>query len=825
MSGDFATRYEILDKLGEGGQAEVFLARKRPEKGLVMINEETCAVKVYANSEAGRISEDLLLEIEMLQKLDHPHIVKLLEVAHSPRHVYLVQELLSGGELFEHLLSRGPCGEAFAKELFAQLVLAIDYLHDLHVAHRDIKAENLVFRKRGESMLHLIDFGTADTWEPESGLSGLVGTPQYMAPEVVIGWYGISPAEPTMEPYSLACDLWSMGVLLFELISFSMPFGAPDTEQVLEKVADTKSYPEALELKPTKIWDDVSDGAKDLVRSLLTFDPSRRITAAAVKEHPWLKEAIAKWEGQMGIRPKSNEAMRKTLPKRQPTLHGIDLNGESSPSSPAVPDVTQATSKRRGLLRRKSGASTPPPTDPFPQMSKEMRITFESGKPLGIGLQTVLTGPKAGTVLLSSVAPSSAAAAVPIDATVKEINGLSLAGKTKDEVLAAIVHAKSDGPVTLTFLVAGTQTTEATATARAAEETSQKKSKVARDKALYQLALRAKRSKGQQYWYAREIGDPENIQKKGGVQRKADGSFEIVGDNVPPEMMEQLKAIRLSLDKKKMLSVFDKKKAPAGSSTSGAGKDGGRSSPLGPLHEEPAMDPVEASMLIVVEKERELQRLHESMQSMGQEIERMRRDAASGKQRQAEELAMAKAEAKKATERAERAEARVRELETGLSTEEQRQRQRSMTEAQLYKVGDMLLVERSDGSKSPCNVLAYDAAQRAYKVSIDGSNVTEIVSESMLFSRFHSWTERAPPNPHRSLSRQPSWSGPFASNMPGVDEEPAWLMEASDAVAATPRGQWVDLSDPMAAPRWTHLLNNAMPFPAMAPAPAGEGAK
>ena len=115
MSGDFATRYEILDKLGEGGQAEVFLARKRPEKGLVMINEETCAVKVYANSEAGRISEDLLLEIEMLQKLDHPHIVKLLEVAHSPRHVYLVQELLSGGELFEHLLSRGPCGEAFAK--------------------------------------------------------------------------------------------------------------------------------------------------------------------------------------------------------------------------------------------------------------------------------------------------------------------------------------------------------------------------------------------------------------------------------------------------------------------------------------------------------------------------------------------------------------------------------------------------------------------------------------------------------------------------------------------------------------------------------------
>ena len=184
---------------------------------------------------------------------------------------------------------------------------------------------------------------------------------------------------------------------------------------------------------------------------------------------------------------------------------------------------------------------------------------------------------------------------------------------------------------------------------------------------------------------------------------------------------------------------------------------------------------------------------------------------------------MAKAEAKKATERAERAEARVRELETGLSTEEQRQRQRSMTEAQLYKVGDMLLVERSDGSKSPCNVLAYDAAQRAYKVSIDGSNVTEIVSESMLFSRFHSWTERAPPNPHRSLSRQPSWSGPFASNMPGVDEEPAWLMEASDAVAATPRGQWVDLSDPMA--RLDASAQQCDAVPGDGAGTAGEGAE
>jgi serine/threonine protein kinase len=131
----------------------------------------------------GGIPEDLQLEIDLLKKLRHPHVVELFEVVLSEAHVFLVQELLSGGELFEHLLSRGACKEAEAKDIFAQVVLALDYLHELHVAHRDIKAENLVFTRRGHSQLKLIDFGTADTWTEAEGLMHCVGTPSYISPE------------------------------------------------------------------------------------------------------------------------------------------------------------------------------------------------------------------------------------------------------------------------------------------------------------------------------------------------------------------------------------------------------------------------------------------------------------------------------------------------------------------------------------------------------------------------------------------------------------------------------------------------------------------
>jgi calcium-dependent protein kinase len=244
----------------------------------------------------GGIPEDLQLEIDLLKKLRHPHVVELFEVVLSEAHVFLVQELLSGGELFEHLLSRGACKEAEAKDIFAQVVLALDYLHELHVAHRDIKAENLVFTRRGHSQLKLIDFGTADTWTEAEGLMHCVGTPSYMAPEVVVGFYGCKGAEPTMRPYTLACDVWSIGVLLYELLSFSMPIGAPDMQSVLESVGRaSENYPANLTFRPSSKWEAISDEAKNLVRCCLTSDPAARPAVSELKADRWLAPAVKHW--------------------------------------------------------------------------------------------------------------------------------------------------------------------------------------------------------------------------------------------------------------------------------------------------------------------------------------------------------------------------------------------------------------------------------------------------------------------------------------------------------------------------------------------------
>ena len=198
------------EQLGVGGQATVYRAMQRH-------TERAVAVKVYEKKAMladpqQDLQEDLSLEIKLLRQLRHPHIVALLDVAADEYSVYLVQELLGGGELFDYLLVKGALAEPQALEIFAQLCLALHYLHGLAVAHRDIKTENIVFAVRDKPHVKLCDFGTADTWTAHEPLTGLVGTPHYMAPEIVRGWFS-SEAEglmATSEPYGLECDLWSM---------------------------------------------------------------------------------------------------------------------------------------------------------------------------------------------------------------------------------------------------------------------------------------------------------------------------------------------------------------------------------------------------------------------------------------------------------------------------------------------------------------------------------------------------------------------------------------------------------------------------------------
>ena len=209
----FSDKYVVHEKLGEGGQATVYRAVQRDPPG----QTQSVAVKVYVKTGVDAdvledLQEDLRLEVSLLKQLEHLHIVSLLESHEDARRVYLVQELLDGGDLFDYLLARGALTESNALAVFTQLALAVEYLHGLSIAHRDIKTENVVFKRRGAPHVKLVDFGTADRWTPQEPLTGLLGTPAYMAPEVVRGWYWNDDVSlmPTYEPYGLSCDLWSM---------------------------------------------------------------------------------------------------------------------------------------------------------------------------------------------------------------------------------------------------------------------------------------------------------------------------------------------------------------------------------------------------------------------------------------------------------------------------------------------------------------------------------------------------------------------------------------------------------------------------------------
>ena len=222
-------------------------------------------------------------EIDILRKLDHPHIVSLKEVVVSKKDTYIVMELLSGGELFNRIVDAGPFPEADAAALFAQILLSMDYLHSLNIVHRDVKPENILYLSEGAKQIKLIDFGYAGVWTPERPLTGLCGTPDYVAPEV-LSWYD---DEENGTPYGKGSDLWSLGVLLYVILSGCSPFSADEEEAILELVAKAKYEFHEAE------WSSISDGAKDLISKLLVVDPLQRLTMQQLLDHSWLKSSVA----------------------------------------------------------------------------------------------------------------------------------------------------------------------------------------------------------------------------------------------------------------------------------------------------------------------------------------------------------------------------------------------------------------------------------------------------------------------------------------------------------------------------------------------------
>lgn len=194
--------------------------------------------------------------------LDHPNIIKLHETWETERICFLVTELCEGGELFFHITKRKHLTEAQAALIMRQAFYALNYLHTNRICHRDIKPENfLLYKEDDDSHIKLIDFGLAKKVGANEVMNAPNGTPYYIAPEVLKG------------SYTTTCDNWSMGIVLYIMLSGKPPFGGKTNKEIIDNVLRG-------ELQFTNpVWENISDQAKDLISQLLNRQADERLTA------------------------------------------------------------------------------------------------------------------------------------------------------------------------------------------------------------------------------------------------------------------------------------------------------------------------------------------------------------------------------------------------------------------------------------------------------------------------------------------------------------------------------------------------------------------
>lgn len=172
----------------------------------------------------------LRYEIDILKNLDHPNILRLYEVFEDNKHIFLVTEYCDGGELFDEILLRQRFEEKDAAPIMKQLLSAINYCHKQKVCHRDLKPENVLLDSGDKSTIKLIDFGTSQVFENEEKMELVLGTAYYIAPEVLAG------------KYDEKCDIWSIGVILYILLSGEPPFFGNNDAEIIQKVKKGRYY-------------------------------------------------------------------------------------------------------------------------------------------------------------------------------------------------------------------------------------------------------------------------------------------------------------------------------------------------------------------------------------------------------------------------------------------------------------------------------------------------------------------------------------------------------------------------------------------------------
>ena len=224
-------------------------------------------------------------EIEVLKMCQHNNIIKLIDLFENSETYFIVLDYMQGKDLFDYIQKRGfSLPEQRVQDLTYQIALGVKYLHEFGIVHRDLKLENIMMSDSSDQAVpKIVDFGLAKIIGPSNTASEPFGTLGYVAPEVL-----------RKQPYTFSCDVWSIGCIIYALLSGSLPF---DHESQKETIRMTLEDKLVFDLA---CWDNVSSTAKDLVTKLLIKDPKQRISLDAAMAHPWFDLARNKYQTPSG---------------------------------------------------------------------------------------------------------------------------------------------------------------------------------------------------------------------------------------------------------------------------------------------------------------------------------------------------------------------------------------------------------------------------------------------------------------------------------------------------------------------------------------------
>ncbi|XP_074044116.1 ribosomal protein S6 kinase alpha-2 isoform X1 [Macrotis lagotis] len=317
----FTDGYEIKEDIGVGSYS---VCKRCVHKA----TDTEYAVKIIDKSK-----RDPSEEIEILLRYgQHPNIITLKDVYDDGKYVYLVMELMRGGELLDRILRQKYFSEREASAVLCTITKTMDYLHSQGVVHRDLKPSNILYMDESGNpdSIRICDFGFAKQLRAENGL---LMTPCYTANFV-------APEVLKRQGYDAACDIWSLGILLYTMLAGFTPFanGPDDTpEEILARIGSGKYALSGGN------WDSVSDAAKDVVSKMLHVDPHQRLTAVQVLRHPWIinKDYLSQ-----------NQLSRQDVHLVKGAMAATYLALNRTPQAPRLePVLSSNLAQRRGMKR------------------------------------------------------------------------------------------------------------------------------------------------------------------------------------------------------------------------------------------------------------------------------------------------------------------------------------------------------------------------------------------------------------------------------------------------------------------------------------------